>query len=305
MQDKCECTVPSWVLMSPVSASPKTFDTALQHKVSWRHLSSKHWHQLDFVLIRHRDLNSVKLTYSHQRADYDIDHYLIYSRVKHQPRRIHRSKKDARPGIKMNNMCSLGRAKEFAQALEGALSERPNSTVSERWEHWGMSSITLPSLPLARDKWRQLNGLPLMLMRWYHSLRKRICILLMNKNSLTVTNLQAHGATHSRVQLTTRHCANDYWVPALLQDSSFCWHRKHKGLAWSVKVQIGSLEKVQIGRFFIMHWMLCNTGSPSIKGAVIMKALVAVYIWFISLLVAITPSQLLQSYASHVMPSLL
>ena len=45
--------------------------------------------------------------------------------------------------------------------------------------------------------------------------------------------------------------------------------------------------------------------SPSISGAVIMKLIVAVYIQFISLLVVITPSQLLQSYASCLMPSFL
>ena len=51
-----------------------------------------------------------------------------------------------------------------------------------------------------------------------------------------------------------------------------------------------------------MYWMLCNAGSPSISGAVIRKVLIAVYIQFINLLDVVTPSQLLQSYASHLMP---
>ena len=57
--------------------------------------------------------------------------------------------------------------------------------------------------------------------------------------------------------------------------------------------------------FLVMCWLLCNAGSPPISGAVIRKVLVAVYIWFISLLVVITPSQLLQSYASCLIPSFL
>ena len=83
------------------------------------------------------------------------------------------------------------------------------------------------------------------------------------------------------------------------------FHCKVSCHSTSGKVQIGFLIKVQIGRFLAMHWILCNTGSPSIKGAVIMKALVAIYIQFISFLVATTSSQLLQSYDSCLMPIIL
>ena len=60
-----------------------------------------------------------------------------------------------------------------------------------------------------------------------------------------------------------------------------------------------------ISQFLVLYWMLCNAGSPSISEAVIMKALVAVHIWFISFLVVVTSSQLLWSLASHLMPSFL
>ena len=66
----------------------------------------------------------------------------------------------------------------------------------------------------------------------------------------------------------------------------------------------GTTVKVQYGVFLVMYRMLCNAGSPSISGAVIRKVLVAVYIQFINLLVVVTPRQLLQSYASHIMPCL-
>ena len=36
------------------------FEHKDQHKVSWRHPRSKHWHQLDMILCKKRDLNSVK-----------------------------------------------------------------------------------------------------------------------------------------------------------------------------------------------------------------------------------------------------
>ena len=60
-----------------------------------------------------------------------------------------------------------------------------------------------------------------------------------------------------------------------------------------------------VSQFFVLYWMLCNAGSPSISGAAIMKVLVAVYIQFMSFLVVVTPSQLLWSHASHIMLSFL
>ncbi|XP_069181203.1 craniofacial development protein 2-like [Procambarus clarkii] len=45
------------------------FDTKPQHKVSWRHPRSKHWHQLDLVLTERSNLRSIKLTRSFQSTD--------------------------------------------------------------------------------------------------------------------------------------------------------------------------------------------------------------------------------------------
>ena len=38
------------------------FRTQPQHKVSWRHARSKHWHQLDLILVRHAVFSTHALT---------------------------------------------------------------------------------------------------------------------------------------------------------------------------------------------------------------------------------------------------
>jgi len=43
------------------------FNTKPQHRVSWRHPRSKHWHQLDLILTRHANLSSIKLTHLPER----------------------------------------------------------------------------------------------------------------------------------------------------------------------------------------------------------------------------------------------
>ena len=58
------------------------FNTKLQHRVSWRHPRSKHWHQLDLILTRRSSLPSTTITCSYQSADCDTDYSLVCCRVK-------------------------------------------------------------------------------------------------------------------------------------------------------------------------------------------------------------------------------
>ena len=49
------------------------------HKTSWMHPSSKHWHLIDYVIVRRRDLNEVQITRAMRGAECSTDHRLICS----------------------------------------------------------------------------------------------------------------------------------------------------------------------------------------------------------------------------------
>ena len=49
------------------------FSTKPQHRVSWRHPRSKHWHQLDFVITRRSLLNHVLITRTYHSADCEVE----------------------------------------------------------------------------------------------------------------------------------------------------------------------------------------------------------------------------------------
>ena len=55
------------------------------HCVSWRHPRSKHWYQLDLVLMWHRSIGNVSLTKSFQSANSDTDHPLGFSTARLKP----------------------------------------------------------------------------------------------------------------------------------------------------------------------------------------------------------------------------
>jgi len=54
------------------------FSTMPNHRVSWRHSRSHHWH---LIITRRASLNCVLITRSYHSADCDTDHSLVCSKV--------------------------------------------------------------------------------------------------------------------------------------------------------------------------------------------------------------------------------
>ena len=111
------------------------FMTKPQHKVSWRHPRSKHWHQLDLVLTRCTNLGNVKLTRSYQSADCDTDHSLVCCKVNFKAKRMHHAKKEGRHRINTCMTCKPEKVKEFIRVVEEALPCPANTSAAQRWNY--------------------------------------------------------------------------------------------------------------------------------------------------------------------------
>ena len=94
------------------------FRTKPQHKFSWQHPRSKHWHQLDLILVRRAAIKNVLLTRSYHSADCDTDHSLVCCKIRLTPKRFHRVKKQGNPRIDVSKMSRPDLAKKFAEAFE-------------------------------------------------------------------------------------------------------------------------------------------------------------------------------------------
>uniref|UniRef100_H3AUZ3 Endonuclease/exonuclease/phosphatase domain-containing protein n=1 Tax=Latimeria chalumnae TaxID=7897 RepID=H3AUZ3_LATCH len=88
------------------------------HKVSWRHPRSGHWHQLDLVIVKRKDLPSVQKTRTFHSADCDTDHSLIISKVKITAKKLHRAKPRSKPKINTTNTKNQRMCQEFVKALD-------------------------------------------------------------------------------------------------------------------------------------------------------------------------------------------
>ena len=66
------------------------------HKKTWMHPRSKHWHLLDYIIVRQRDKSDVLDTRAMRGADCGTDHVMLRSRL-----RIFRRKRHCRKGAKL------------------------------------------------------------------------------------------------------------------------------------------------------------------------------------------------------------
>ena len=111
------------------------FKTKPQHKVSWRHLHSKHWHQLDLILVRHATIKNVLHTCSYHSADCDTDHSLVCCKIRLQPKKFHHAKKPGNPCIDISKMTQPDLMEQFAEAFEEEYdASQSGDTATEKWE---------------------------------------------------------------------------------------------------------------------------------------------------------------------------
>ena len=183
------------------------------HKVSWRHPRSKHWHQLDFVITRKTELQSVKITRALQSADCSTDHSLIFSKVKLEPKRVHSARPAAKPKIDVSSLNDGEKkeafCREFMSRMEGGEDEE---SVDRAWTMLKTNLYESAILCFGKRKktsrdWVEANSetlLPLID-------RKREA-MIEHKRNPSKENHRLLKEAKSTVQRESRRCANEYWT---------------------------------------------------------------------------------------------
>nr|VZI42177.1 unnamed protein product [Spirometra erinaceieuropaei] len=128
----CTCAEHRLILTNTFFCLPE------REKATWRHLRSRQWHLLDYVLVRRRDKRDVLVTKAIAGSDGWSDHRLVISkmRIRLQPRRRPQGK---RPPGKLNvALLSLPAhrlhfSNELAQRLDNLPIAAENASVENRW----------------------------------------------------------------------------------------------------------------------------------------------------------------------------
>ncbi|XP_076037555.1 uncharacterized protein LOC143023002 [Oratosquilla oratoria] len=188
------------------------FQTKPQHRVSWCHPRSKHWHQLDLILIRRSNIKLVQITRTYHSADCDTDHSLVCCKIRLQPKKLHKSKQKGKPRMNTMGMHLPEKVEEFAKSLQKALSvEHQHCSAAEKWDHL-RDTIQKTALATFGKKTSKNND-------WFDAkfsemspvIDAKRAALAEYKRSPNEKTLQALRAVRSKVQQTARRCANEYW----------------------------------------------------------------------------------------------
>ena len=186
------------------------FKTKPQHKVSWRHPRSKHWHQLDLILVRRTAIKNVLHTRSYHSADCDTDHSLVCCKIRLQPKRFHRGKKHGNPRIDVSKMCQPDLVEQFAERFESELNtSQTGDTATEKWatlrETMHRTALaTFGSKTSKSHDWFEAKSAEMTPV-----IEAKRAALAEYKRSPSERNLQILRAARSKVQQTA---ANEYWT---------------------------------------------------------------------------------------------
>ncbi|CAI9715341.1 Hypothetical predicted protein [Octopus vulgaris] len=94
-------------------------------KTTWMHPRSKHWHLLDYVLVRQRDLKDVLHTRVMPRAECHTDHRLVGCKLKLQFKPKPKKKSNPIKKLNVDSLCREEVKIKFQVNLQQRLDESP------------------------------------------------------------------------------------------------------------------------------------------------------------------------------------
>ena len=187
------------------------FQTKPLHKVSWRHPRSKHWHQLDLVIVRKQHLNNVLLTRSYHSADCDSDHSLVCCKMRLTLKKRYKSKEPQKARLDISKMCISERVEQFSRSMK-EFKPSPEDAASSTWNSL-RDSIYKNALETFGKRSRKScdwfeDSAPVLL-PLVESKRQAFLEYANHPNPKTLGTLRA---ARKAVQRTARKCANEFWL---------------------------------------------------------------------------------------------
>ena len=186
-----------------------------KYKTSWQHPRSKHWHLIDFVIVRSRDRKEVLFTRAAPASeDCWTDHRLVYSSIKMEllPKRRNQN---APSRIKFNVVSLQNPLKKFElqERLDRNLGQNFPADTKEHWETLKSSIIDSckESIGLKRyehQDWFDQNDPDIV--KLTEKTRNALLEHLRDPNS--VAKKKKHRDLKAEVQLKTREMKNDWWL---------------------------------------------------------------------------------------------
>ena len=154
------------------------FRLPAKYKTTWMHPRSHHWHLIDYLLVRQKDLSDVRITRVMRGADCWTDHRLVRSKLSLQLRP--RSRRTAKQPSKRLNVRALSKPQmkeSLSTAMDSALLSLPpaSNDVLKEWSTLRDTIYSTAAECIGFDKRRHAD--------WFDENDQTIAILLDAKRS--------------------------------------------------------------------------------------------------------------------------
>ena len=198
------------------------------HKTSWMHPRSKHWHLIDYVIVRRRDKNEVQITRAMREAECSTDHRLIRSILRLTVRPSARRQKP-RHKLNVHAAHNLNIGEELSNAIDQSLSHismtttlNCTSNVTMEWQALSSalliaSQSTLGSMERRHQDWFDDNATDIRSL--INDKYAAHDALLRNPTSLTLR--ERFSSKRATVQRKLRWMENNWWAGKAAQIQSF------------------------------------------------------------------------------------
>ncbi|CAH1231299.1 Hypp378 [Branchiostoma lanceolatum] len=214
------------------------------HKTSWMHPRSKKWHLLDYVLVRQRDRQDVKVTRIMRGANAWTDHRMVRTQLKLHIRRQSRS--TSRPGrLNLQSLNDQAKLNELQAELEQRINTNlDDSTITtehltEAWENVASTLLTTSRRVLGTTTKRNRD--------WFDEQRTDVRSLLTEQHKAHAAVLRAPTpanrakltALRSRAQRELRRMKNDWWTNLAKEIQGFADSGNQQGFYSALKAAYG------------------------------------------------------------------
>lgn len=189
------------------------FNSKQVHKVTWQHPRSKHWHQLDHIITKRRDLKDFVNSRSYHGADCSSDHALIIGKIKLKTKKIHHRKHSGSIKLNTAKMACSETKREFTKIFE--LSTFVNCKPESAPETWEQLKNIIQSAG------KETFGAPRTSTKDWFIDSSEVLLPLIDARKSARLEFMKNPSDRSKeklrkaksdLQRKARNCANEYWT---------------------------------------------------------------------------------------------
>ncbi|KAI8519655.1 hypothetical protein Bbelb_029120 [Branchiostoma belcheri] len=189
------------------------FSNKEKHRVSWMHPRSHRWHQLDLVIVRRSNLQTVHNTRSYHSADCDSDHSLVISKIVLQGKKpLHHARPRGLPKINTARIADNDNANKFISLANDIAPAPEGESAEARWRQLGPAIHKCAIAAFGRKEKRNADWYEANLMVMEPAIHAKREALVQWKRDPTQQHMLSLRRAKARCQKLARQCANEYWV---------------------------------------------------------------------------------------------